>query len=92
MFRLVAAEKGKPITNDLSNPPPIKLPRDYVMQTWFDHRKHGTYPRAGGYDDQDPDLMSDWHVLNLYHLRAEYGIVSIKLPTNATDWRTLRKG
>lgn len=35
------------------------------MQTWLHFRKHGAYPEAGSYNDQDEALMQDWHTVEL---------------------------
>lgn len=49
---------------------------DYVVKTWLEHRIHHAYPRYGGYDDQDADLMDDWHILTLYYIRVGQGVTS----------------
>lgn len=86
MQRLIAAEKGEPLKDALDDPSKINHEVNYVIRTWLDHRKHGTYPRLGGYDEQDPDLMLDWHTLNLYHVRVENGVVlHLDTPNNAPD-------
>lgn len=91
MERLIAAEKGEPLKDDEGDsPPPLTHDANYAIRTWLDHRRHGTYPRAGGYDDQDPDLMDDWHTLTLYHIRVENGTVSyIEQAVDAPDITTL---
>lgn len=71
---IVAQDRGeKPPDDVLPEPPPVHHDLDYVMATWLQHRIHHTYPRAGGYDDQDELLMMDWHTLNLYYSRVEAG-------------------
>lgn len=75
MQRLIRAEKGQLGDVDLDDPMTFHYPIDYVIRTWLDHRKHGSYPETGGYNDQDPLLMQDWHTMNLYHARVEHGIV-----------------
>ena len=87
MERLIAAEKGEPLKDDnLDDPQPLHHEVNYVIRTWLDHRKHGTYPRPGGYDEQDPDLMEDWHTLTLICVRVENGITSyIDFPAEAPD-------
>jgi hypothetical protein len=93
MARLIAAEKGEPYKDELETPPKLNHEVNYAIRTWLDHRKHGIYPRAGGYDDQDPDLMADWHTLNLYHIRVENGVYShIRMPATAPDVSTLMGG
>lgn len=86
MEHLIAAEKGESLRDRLDEPPPLKCEVNYAIRTWLDHRRHGTYPRAGGYDDQDPDLMDDWHTLTLYHIRVENGVVvHVRMPTDGPD-------
>lgn len=90
MERLIAAEKGEPLKDDLDEPSHLFHEVNYAIRTWLDHRKHGSYPKPGGYDRQDPFLMADWHTLNLYHSRVENGIVTVmKFPKNAPDFSTL---
>lgn len=36
----------------------------YAYDTWVEHEDHGLYPRDGGYDDQDWQLMQDWKTLD----------------------------
>jgi hypothetical protein len=89
MGRLIAAEKGEDYKGDLDEPHKLLHEVNYVLRTWLDHRKHGTYPKLGGYDEQDLDLMQDWHTLNLYHVRVEHGaVISIKLSEDAPDITT----
>lgn len=93
MRNLVRVEKNEQIDVNLSDPPKLHYEVNYVIRTWLDHRKHGTYPRAGGYDDQCPFLMEDWHTMNLYHTRVEHGIVTIvRVPTTGATWDTLLEG
>lgn len=74
---LVASEEGK-IKPDVSydDPPKFNYPIDYVVRTWMNFYRHGIYPEAGAYNDQDPRLMDDWHTMNLYHIRIENGVSS----------------
>lgn len=30
----------------------------------MDNRKFGIYPEAGGYNNQDPQILSDWALMN----------------------------
>lgn len=47
---------------DDSEPPPALYyyPLDYVIATWRQNQKHGTYPHGGAYNDLDPMLEADW--------------------------------
>ncbi len=93
MQNLIAAEKGEDIKVNLDDPPKLNYEVNYVIRTWLDHRKHGTYPRLGGYDAQCPFLMEDWHTLNLYHTRVEHGVISlINMPTSGERWESLLEG
>lgn len=90
MERLIAAEKGEPFKDALDMPSKLSHEVNYAIRTWLDHRKHGSYPKPGGYDRQCPFLMADWHTLSLYHSRVENGdYVSMTLPTDAPDISTL---
>lgn len=40
-------------------------PPDYNRDTWMQNRKHGTYPRAGAYNDQDPKWVRDQRYINM---------------------------
>lgn len=87
MKRVVAADKGETIEDELGEPYKLAHEVTYVMHTWLDHRKHGGYPEAGGYNNQCPFLMADWHTMNLYHSRVEKGIFSeIAMPTSGLAW------
>jgi hypothetical protein len=93
MEHLIAIEKGETIDSTLDYPFAFFHEIDYVIATWLDHRKHGTYPRAGGYDDQDSQLMADWHTMNLYHSRVERGeIIALDMPEDAPDISTMMGG
>jgi hypothetical protein len=35
-------------------------PKEYVLQTWRQNQKHGTFPGGGAYNDLDPQLEADW--------------------------------
>lgn len=87
MERLIAAEKGEPIKDaTFDDPTPLRHEVNYVIRTWLNHHRHGTYPAPGGYDDQDSDLMEDWHTLNLIHLRVENGVYAhLTMPADAPD-------
>ena len=45
-------------------PPPALFwyPKEYVVDTWRQNQKHGTYP-DGTYNLLDPMLRADWHVM-----------------------------
>lgn len=73
MRHLVALEKGED-NGELSEPAPLHCDSERVINTWMQHKIHHTYPRAGGYDDQDEYLMRDWQTMNLYYTRAQAGI------------------
>lgn len=74
----------------LPEPPPLHYSVEYVIATWTQHKLHHTYPRAGGYDDQDEELMQDWHTLNLYYARVAGGQLTLfdmsHLGTSARSW------
>lgn len=73
MRHLIALEKGEdPAT--LTPPSPFHHDTGFVISTWMQHKIHHTYPRAGGYEDQDELLMEDWQTMNLYYMRAQAGI------------------
>jgi hypothetical protein len=93
MSNLIAVDKGETVPINLDDPPQFHYEINYVIRTWFDHRKHGTYPKLGGYDCQCPFLMADWHTLNLYHTRVEHGITSfLDMPTTGEHVDTLLEG
>jgi hypothetical protein len=74
LLRLIAAERGEPFKDDdLPDPPPFYHDVDYVIRTWLDHKEHGSYPEAGGYNDQCEFLMQDWHTMTLYRILIENG-------------------
>lgn len=75
---VIAQDRGETLPDEpLPEPPPIQTPDlDYVIATWLQHKIHHTYPKAGGYDDQDELLMEDWHTLNLFYARVESGQLS----------------
>lgn len=71
---MIAQDKGESLPDAiLPEPPPLHHDLDYVFATWLQHKLHHTYPRAGGYDDQDEYLMQDWHTLNLFYSRVAGG-------------------
>lgn len=93
MRMLVKAEKGEDSGDIPDEQPPVAHDIDYVIRTWMEHHIHHTYPRAGGYDDQDADLMDDWHILSMYYVRVERGIFTVmSMPTNGADWQTMMGG
>jgi hypothetical protein len=75
MMQVVRAEKGEESDKLPAVPDGLNLDVDYVIETWLQHRTHHTYPRAGGYDDQDALLMEDWKKINLWHIRVSRGVV-----------------
>jgi hypothetical protein len=90
MKRLIAADKGEEDDDEDLSTLPFKCDVHYAIKTWLEHRIHHTYPRAGGYDDQDADLMDDWFMLNVYHVRVSKNIISqFAMPTDAPDVSTL---
>lgn len=38
--------------------------REYLRDTWMQNRKHGTFPRVGGYNAQDPKWVHDTRWVN----------------------------
>lgn len=93
MKRVIALEKGEDTDDVPEDQPPIKHDVHYAIKTWFNHRSHHTYPRAGGYDDQDADLMDDWHTLSLYYVRVEKGVTTgVQMPDDAPHINTLTDG
>lgn len=88
---VIAQERGEAQSDEpLPEPPPIHHDLDYVIATWLQHKLHHTYPRAGGYDDQDELLMQDWHTMNLYYARVENGQLTTFdmswIRTSARSW------
>ena len=74
-------------------PPPFKHGVDYVIRTWLEHKIHHTYPEPGGYNDQDEDLMDDWHTVNMYYSRLWHGVsVVMVMPEHGTPIEDLTKG
>lgn len=91
MKQVIAQEKGETSPDEiLPEPPPLVHDIDYVIATWLHHKLHHVYPRAGGYDDQDEDLMQDWHTLNLFYSRVESGQLTTFdmswIRTSARSW------
>lgn len=39
-------------------------PFEYVKSTWMDRRRHGTFPRVGGFNAQDPKWEADMRAVN----------------------------
>lgn len=71
---MVAQDRGDELPPELlPEPSPLKHDVDDVISTWLQHKLHHVYPHAGGYFDQDEDLMRDWHTLNLYYSRVANG-------------------
>lgn len=79
-------EKGES-EGTLSEPPPFVHQLDYVISTWMQHKIHHTYPRAGGYDDQDEYLMKDWQSMNMFYMRAQAGVfMVVMMDTPLMGW------
>lgn len=60
---MVRADLGLDSDDEDETEPPAPLfwyPPDYVLQTWRQNQKHGTYPSGGAYNDLDPQLEADW--------------------------------
>ncbi len=69
-------------------------PLPYVAHTWLEHRNRGTYPESGGYNDQDSQLMEDWHMFDMRYLHIAGKIDASKTdkslyPETAGDWTDL---
>lgn len=60
------AEAGKPAP--VTELPPLALhyPLAYVLETWSAWHLHHVLPAAGGYDDQDWQLMQDWRQIDAH--------------------------
>lgn len=105
---MARAGLGKDIARDDDEPPELAFyyPLAYVLRTWQNFKEHGIYPNGRGYDDQDPDLMSDWDVVWWYYNRDVDLLIAddddkpqlpkerdIEYESGAKDWReTLGKG
>ena len=70
-------EKGEEDDDPLPELDPPWMDDDYVIQTWVEHKIHHTYPDSGGYNDQDPYLMEDWHTMNLCYARVMAGLFTV---------------
>lgn len=79
MMQWVAAEKSEEEDDSELMPELDALhhDEDYVVRTWIEHKLHHTYPEPGGYNDQDPYLMEDWHTLNLCYVRVHAGQLTV---------------
>jgi hypothetical protein len=91
MVQWVATEKGEDDDDELlPELDALHYNEDYVIRTWIEHKIHHTYPEPGGYNDQDPYLMSDWHTLNLCYVRVWAGQLTVPeflaQPGNRTLW------
>lgn len=66
------AQMGKSIHEDAEIEDVFGLyyPLWYAFDTWAEHNDHGLYPRAGGYDEQDWQLMQDWKTLDRRYGKA----------------------
>lgn len=76
MKQIIAMEKGEESKDIPDEPPPFRHEIDYVIRTWLEHKLHHTYPDIGGYNDQDSDLMDDWHIMNVYYARVSMDVFS----------------
>ncbi len=93
MRLFVAMEKGEEDDEIPETPPPFSHEADYVLRTWLEHKLHHLYPESGGYNDQDPYLMKDWHTVNLYYMRAEKGVfTALPVSADAGSWLDLMGG
>lgn len=90
MDDVVRMDKGEQLEYTSSTPAKLFYDIDYVAQTWLEHKLHHLYPEAGGYNDQCPYLMKDWHTFNLYYSRVAHGDLNAPpLPTNPRPWDSL---
>ncbi len=93
MRAYVAAEKGEENDDIPDEPERLHFEINYVIRTWLEHKLHHTYPELGGYNDQDPWLMEDWHTLNMFYARVSKGVFSaLPLSSDAGDWLDLMGG
>lgn len=95
---LIAAEHGEKTPDEDENEFAFGLhyPAQYVIRTWYEHRKNGLYPKGGGYDDQDAQLMDDWHMMDMRLLLRSREYDASKQddpqypdPSNAKNWTEL---
>lgn len=95
---MIASEHGERTAEETDDEPHFGLfyPKQYVIRTWYEHRKNGVYPQQGGYDDQDAQLMDDWHAMDMRYLlrlnsyeaeRREQPMYPD--PSNALNWQEL---
>lgn len=94
--RLAQSERGKkqPDEDIPDNPVYLHYPLEYVLRTWLDHRASGTYPEAGGYNQQDAQLMDDWAALNERYFEINLDLDAREAmhddtPEDAPYWRNL---
>lgn len=66
----VRAQSGKSVDADEVDDFGLYFPLDYALDTWIEHDEHGLYPEAGGYNDQDAQLMKDWQTLDRRYGKA----------------------
>lgn len=95
MRRLVAAEKGEDDETIPDEPPPLIGDAHHALATWMHFRLHHVYPDAGGYNDQDADLMDDWLTLNVWYIRLSIGVEvygNLPPPELFPDVRTMMHG
>lgn len=86
---LVRAEAGEENNTVPDEQPTFHHEIDYVIRTWLERKMHHTYPEPGGYNDQDAQLVEDWHTMNMYHIRVEKGVFTeVALPgiDSAPNW------
>ena len=51
----------------------LYYPFEYVRDTWMQNRRHGTFPRDGAFNDQDPKWYADMKAFNArYNAWFEY--------------------
>lgn len=61
------AETGQATAPPEAPPLALHYPLPYVLETWAAWQLHHVLPAAGGYDDQDWQLMQDWRQID-WHL------------------------
>lgn len=69
LLDVALSERGKELP-DHSSDESVRLfyPLNYALRTWYLFRSKGIYPAAGGYNDQDAQLMDDWLMLDRRYL------------------------
>lgn len=90
----MSAEKGEAIEETPDEQPPFHYPIDYVIRVWLEHKYYHNYPEPGGYNDQCPYLMADFHTLTMYHIRVDKNVFTEMMIPNTSDapsWLDLAK-